>query len=261
MTRFAAVGDVHGDCAAMVRALDALVAVHGPVDFILAVGDTEFNRTAEDSSGVYGPAHWRRVGDFPAIIDGSIRLPAPMYFIGGNHDPYPALDAHGPGVWATTPNGHAVTFMGRSGVAIIADLRVAFLSGIYSCKVSEAIGRPRVSKKDRTYWTRSEVEAIYEAAVDQVDILITHDWPSGLGTDRRGDSCGHPTNRALVDGLRPQLHVCGHMHHSVAGRIGETNVVALNHSGRPGTAAVFDVTAGVVSRLDAPVNAGHHGQP
>lgn len=224
-TRFAVVGDIHGRFEDLANALDRVRDKWGLLDFILAVGDVEPNRGYEDHLGVVGPPRYRKVGDFPRVAAGDISLGAPLYFIGGNHDPYPALDQAGAGEWAP-----GVWWLGRCGVSKVADVNVGFLSGIYSRKYSDTPEMRRKDPKQRIYWHRSEVERLTRVARrhhGRVDVLLTHDWPSGVGTNRDGRPVGDPAVRQLTEAIRPRVHACGHMHHDHRARIGSTQVVCL----------------------------------
>lgn len=223
--RFAILGDIHADFSAA----DALIRRHaGPVDAVFSVGDAEPNRTEEDSRGVSAPSKYRKVGDFPAFAAGRREMSAPVYFIGGNHEPWLALDAHGPGEWA--PGFH---FLGRSGVRQVASLRVAFLSGIYSEHFSE-LDEPDASNpkrlKDYGYFTKSHIDALLDQAHDtKIDLLITHEWPAGLSYVHDGPiPVGSQDIRALTDLIAPRVHVCGHMHTPFRERIGTTDVICLS---------------------------------
>ncbi|WP_068928131.1 metallophosphoesterase family protein [Planobispora rosea] len=241
--RFALVGDIHADFTLA----DAMIRQHaGPVDAIFSVGDAEPNRDEAESLGVGGPAKYRKVGDFPRFAEGLQSMSAPVYFIGGNHEPWPALDAHGPGEWA--PGFH---FLGRSGVAEIAGLRVAYLSGIYSRHFSEPDQPPAVTPerlKEYGYFTKPHVDHLLRRARGRrIDLLITHDWPAGLSYRHHGKTpVGCDRIRMLTDTLRPQVHACGHMHVPFRERIGSTDVVCLSIVA-PGvapadTVAVLDLT-------------------
>jgi len=224
-TRFALVGDIHGNFEVLAEALDAARGRWGQLDVVLAVGDVEPNRGFEDHLGVVGPPRYRKVGDFPRILKGEIDLGVPLYFIAGNHDPYPALDEAGAGEWAP-----GVWWLGRWGITKIRDVNVGFLSGIYSPKYSDLLEPKRDHAKQRTYWHRSELEHLTRAARryhGRVDVLLTHDWPSGAGTNRAGQPVGDPSMRQLVEKLRPRIHACGHMHYDHRARIGPTQVVCL----------------------------------
>ncbi len=158
-TRFALVGDIHGRFEVLAEALDVARRRWGQFDFVLAVGDVEPNRGYEDHLGVVGPSRYRKVGDFPRVVAGDITLGAPLYFIAGNHDPYPALDQAGAGEWAP-----GVWWLGRSGITRVRKVNVGFVSGIYSPKYSDTWEPERDGAKQRTYWHRSELELLTRSA-------------------------------------------------------------------------------------------------
>ena len=230
--RVLVVGDVHGEFELLAEWAAAVRRAHGPLDAILAVGDVEPNRDEVDAAGVHGPAKYRKLGDFPLVHEGLLDLGAPLYFIGGNHEPWPALDEAGPGWWSG-----AAYFLGRAGVADVAGLRVAFLSGIHSPRITDVPDARRDTIRERTYYTATELRQVSRAgrAAGRVDLLLTHDWPSGIIEQDDGTSVGRPELRALSELLRPRWHFCGHMHYRHAAAIGPTEVVCLDHirSGPP----------------------------
>ncbi|MFJ5228258.1 metallophosphoesterase [Kitasatospora sp. NPDC088391] len=228
MSRVLVVGDVHGEFLLLAERVAAVRAAYGPLDAVLAVGDVEANRDEVDAAGVHGPAKYRRLGDFPFVATGELALGAPLFFIGGNHEPWPALDAAGPGEWAP-----GVRFLGRAGVTEVAGLRVAFLSGIHSARVTDAARPVRTSVRDRTYYTAAEVARLSaegRRVPGGVDVLLTHDWPAGLlPAGAPGERpVGRPELRSLVERLRPRHHFCGHMHRPLDARIGSTTVTCLS---------------------------------
>ena len=110
-TLFVIVGDIHGRFESLAEGLDEVRHRWGQFDFVLAVGDLEANRDRNDQMGVVVPGRYRKMGDFPRVVAGEIVLGAPLYFIAGNHDPFPMLDQTGPGEWAA-----GVWWLGRFGV-------------------------------------------------------------------------------------------------------------------------------------------------
>ena len=219
------VGDIHGRFESLAEVLGEARRRWGRLEFVLAVGDVEPNRDRRDQAGVVAPGRYQKMGDFPRVVSKEITLGAPLYFIAGNHDPYPMLDRAGPGQWTA-----GVWWLGRWGVTIIGDVTIGFLSGIYSPRFSELPQPCRKGPKQRTYWHRSELTQLTHTAKrldTPVDVLLTHDWPSEIGTDRYGNPVGDPSVRELVETLQPQVHACGHMHHDQQAKIGNTTIICL----------------------------------
>lgn len=81
------------------------------------------------------------------------------------------------------------------------------------------------SLRARTYFSRGEVATtLHEVSyLGEMDVLLTHDWPSDLVVGRGNDS-----TRDLIEAIRPTLHLCGHMHAWHEGTIGSSIVNALN---------------------------------
>ncbi len=219
----AAVGDVHGHLHAMVRLLQAWERGSGrKIDVVLQVGDFEAHRDEADLATMAAPAKYRKLGDFAAFYNKRARMPWPLYFIGGNHEPYGYLDRVWAGVLADN-----IHYLGRAGVLELGGLRIAGLSAIFRPELltvrrpgPEEIGER--SNKAYIGFTETEVDAML--ALDHVDVLLLHDWPAGLvrGEDmaamraraaRLGyDEIGNDYARLVVEALRPRLVLCGHMH-------------------------------------------------
>ncbi|MGH2543604.1 MAG: metallophosphoesterase [Ardenticatenaceae bacterium] len=228
---FAAAGDIHGDHAALVARLDETIERLGaPLDFILHVGDFEPVRDESDLLTMSGPDQRRQLGSFHRVLSGELRYPAEVLFIGGNHEPYAWLEEF--------PDGGEIApgiyYMGRASVIVRADLRIAGLTGIHSPKRYD-LPMPanwterKTTLKEPTYFRKPHVDKLLAAG--PVDILLTHDWPSG----HFGPFGNWPT-RALLDTLQPRLHLAGHIHRPARKTIihptgRETLFIALNHVG------------------------------
>ena len=90
-TTFLAIGDVHGKWQCVVHAISEASEILGQVpDMVLEVGDAEALRDETDLETVHVPNKYRSMGAFSALAPGD--LACPVYFIGGNHEPYEALD-------------------------------------------------------------------------------------------------------------------------------------------------------------------------
>ncbi len=240
--RFVALGDLHGSFARAAEAMHEASEILGGLDLALCVGDAEANRNAKDAAGVAtGRGHRRWVGEFPMVLRGEVLLPAPLYFIGGDHEPWATLDAQGPG-----EIGGSVHFMGRAGVREISGMNIAFISGIRGA-ASEGDMFSRHGRDERACWVRAEMIALERAIAkrDRIDIMMTHDWPDEvLGEDGDADLA----RIGLSSGA--QLHLCGHRHRSTTGSYGETEVLALSEiTGDQGWAAFKRMRNGRVERV------------
>jgi lariat debranching enzyme len=242
IVRFVALGDLHGSFAHAAEAMHAAADELGGLDLALCVGDAEANRNAKDAAGVAtGRGHRRWVGEFPMVLRGEIDFPAPLYFIGGDHEPWATLDAQGPG-----EIGGGVHFMGRAGVREIGGLNIAFISGVRG-PASEGDMFSRHGRDERACWVRAEMIALERAIAkrDRIDIMMSHDWPHEvLGEDGDEDLA----RIGLASGAR--LHLCGHRHRPMAGLYGETEVLALSEiTGEEGWAAFKRLRNGTMERV------------
>jgi lariat debranching enzyme len=264
---FAVVGDVHGEMHAMVRRLAAWEKrARRALAFVLQVGDFEPHRDAEDLATMAAPAKYKVLGDFPDYVAGRAAFPWPVYFIGGNHEPYGFLDAE--------PDGFELVancrYLGRVGVVEPHGLRVAGLSGIYRDEAFGVIRPPvaslgAVSNKAFAYFNERDVERALD--LERADVLLLHDWPADVvdpadaaafeqqRRSMRYDAVGNEYARLLVDGLRPRLVACGHLHKAyravVRHATGEvTRVCCLANVAQGGASvAVFRAADGAIEEI------------
>jgi Icc-related predicted phosphoesterase len=262
-TIFAAVGDVHGHMHQMVRVVEAAAQAAGVTPaFVLQVGDFEPHRDAADLATMAAPARFRELGDFADFATGKAQFPWPIWFIGGNHEPYGFLDR----VPAGTEVAANCVWMGRAQRHIIGPLSVAGLSGV---EVEGAINTPRppieviekTRKKAYIHFTEDEIAALLSD--EPVDVLLVHDWPRGAYTGdagrRRADDAkrvGNPWARLLVDTLRPKLVLGGHLHWRHRSVIGTSRFAGLANvaAGLP-SVALFRHTAAGIEEIEIPVAA------
>ncbi len=265
----AAVGDVHGLMRTMVRTLRSWErAYRCTIDLVVQVGDFEPHRHEADLRTMAAPSKHKSLGDFHEILDGTLRLPWPVVFIGGNHEPHGWLEHHPEGI-EVAPN---CTYLGRVGRIESCGRSIAGLSGIYDPgsfetprPPVEAIGS--VSNKEFIWFKEFEVE--FALDLERPDILLSHDWPTGIvdasamaklmrvsKRAARGNP-GNPWARMLLDHLQPRLMFCGHLHARHTARIEHasgqvTDVVCLGHMRTHEKAlAVFSWEGDEVTRLDA----------
>ena len=213
--RVAFFGDVHGCVLHAFGAALALQRRRGiTLDALIQVGDLgaypgpERWDEAGRRFGANGPAQWdffRLLDPTPELADAlraALGQLPPLTFVSGNHEDHEwlaALHAAGdPAVTPVDPLG-ACHHVACGSIIELAGQRTAFLGRI------EAPGKMDLDP--------AAYDRLMSAAPGDVDILITHDGPYGMSTDRRGDPQGSPKLTALIDHLRPRLHVSGHYHH------------------------------------------------
>ncbi|WP_438039799.1 metallophosphoesterase [Sorangium sp. So ce128] len=239
-TIVAVVGDVHGAMHSMVELLDAWEHRHRRhIDFVLQVGDFEPHRHEDDLATASLPQKYRDLGDFWAFDQGMASFEWPIYFIGGNHEPYGFLDQFPKG-GELAPNCY---YLGRVGRVEVAGLRVVGLSGIYS--EGALAWRPPLreikSQKKKLFAYYTEDEVMKAASYGSCDILVLHEWPrgaiepeqeaelAGMRRAHRPEQVGSELARLVVDSLRPKLVVAGHMHWRHRSRIGPSAFAAMGH--------------------------------
>jgi lariat debranching enzyme len=238
---FAVVGDVHGHIHATVKLLKKWQSIaKQEFDFVLQVGDFEPNRNEADLLTMAAPKKYKKLGDFPDYYHGKATFPWPIYFIGGNHEPYGFLDR--------SPNGAKIAenfyYLGRVGSKVIEGIKIVGLSGIYQ-ESNFLISRPNVeniserSNKDYIYFNDEDVIRLLD--YQKVDILLLHDWPAHIiestDIDRfkkilfniKFTGIGNEYARMLVDLLAPKLVFCGHMHYKYQTQIvtGESRKIEI----------------------------------
>jgi len=217
-TFFAAVGDVHGHFYAMLGLLQAWEFKTGlSLSFVLQVGDCEPHRHEEDVATMESPARYRKVGDFPDFWRDRARFPQPFWFIGGNHEPHGFLEQM-PSGGQVARNCH---YLGRVGKTTLAGLKVVGLSGIYRPEQFRGLRPPLSqihSRSPKAYIGFNEAEVAIALEYQTADILLLHDWPSGIfqpdnPEELRGyENVGNEYARLVTEALQPKLLLCGHMH-------------------------------------------------
>lgn len=218
---FLAIGDVHGHFDSVIEAIEVASLVEGrPPQLVFLVGDAEPIRDEVDLAGVYATEKRRSMGNFTALIPDD--LGAPVYFIGGNHDPYPALDdTTGPYPCPWGESGD-VYYLGRVGAQSLNGLSIAWISGIDSPGADPRLRAQSI--REATFFSEDELVTLERQCriLGHVDVLITHEWASGLHGDR-----GSKVLRGLIERVQPSLQICGHLHRVIEANIGVTRVEAL----------------------------------
>jgi hypothetical protein len=213
---FGALGDIHGDFAAVRRIMN----VHTDVPFWLCVGDVA------DADGRYEP------------------FPSPLYWIKGNNDNFDAIaeaSHNGPPHMVLQnlfyiPNGQPIDvggpFMG--GHLRVAGLGGTFAPTMYETRAGDLPHPKKGSAKAteladrRRHFVREEVDACKR--IQGVDVLLTHEAPRPFRVGRM-DAGKTPINEVLA-AMKPRLHLFGHHHRFAEADVKGVRSVCLDLVGR-----------------------------
>lgn len=259
---FAAVGDVHGNMHLMVKLLtDWEEKTNKQLAFVLQVGDFEPHRDEVDLTTTPGPQKYRKLGDFPDFYTGKAVFPWSVWFIAGNHEPYGFIDQ--------IPQGGKIAnncyYLGRVGTVTLSGLKVVGVSGIYDPEIFET-ERPDISligeSSRKKYVGFTEAEITQGIDFSSADILLLHDWPSGIINPTEAAKfgwvreVGNEYARLLVEFLQPKLVLCGHMHQSYRTQIPLSHGVAdicclANVKLGQDRMGFFTFTEGIIAGRDA----------
>jgi Icc-related predicted phosphoesterase len=223
----AAVGDVHGSMHAMIRRINLKAeSEDAEIAFVLSTGDFEPIRDQLDMDSMACPKKFRVMGDYLDFHEKRAFFPWPLYFIGGNHEPYRHLEEF--------PNGgmlaHNCNYLGRSGQVILEGVRITYVTGVFSPTyfqpadelVRNIEGRKRrnisLPRKYYTYYTKDHID--HAASFGKSDILMTHEWPlMSVNTPRGLMDIGSEPLMDLATSIHPKIVISGHMHYPLQSTI------------------------------------------
>ena len=178
--RLAVLGDFHGHTK--VPAFRQFLAEARP-DAVLQVGDCQYYEA----------------------------MPVPFYFIHGNHEHWPTINALRTGTLAPR-NLH---YLPDATPLVLGGVTILGLGGI-----------PRGdSTKDSPKFFN--VAAYERMAGMHADIVLTHDTPINYTTGRADPALTAQEYRLLAEIMAPRLWFSGHHHHFEAERLGPTTIVSL----------------------------------
>ena len=193
------------------------------------------------------PPKYREMGDFHDYYSGVRKAPVLTIFVGGNHEASNHSLELFYGGWVA-PN---IYYMGAAGVLRCGPLRIAGISGIYKRYDY------KTPHREQPPFNNQDIKSVYHIREydvtrllhirTQVDIGISHDWPSGVEwmgdseslfkmkpffeEEARSNTLGSPVTRDLVNHLRPSYWFSAHLHCKFA--------AIINHS-KPVTPLVGD---------------------
>jgi len=146
-------------------------------------------------------------------------LPVETWFVAGNNEDLDVIDALRDG---GTPPDVANAHLLASTAADLQGRRVAGLSGNYAPTKFD-LPRAELTGGRRRHFTCDDVARL--AAIEDVDVLLTHEAPHGLLSYGYDPGCVHVDD--LLNGLDPDLCLVGHHHEHADARIGGCRVVSL----------------------------------
>ena len=256
--RIAVVGCLHGNLKDVYDELAIIEKnTQTKVDILLCCGDFESMRNEYDLQFMSCPEKYKHLTQFMNYDPNGefFNQPAPYLtiFIGGNHEASNVLDENFYGGWVA----YNIFYLGRAGVVNFRGLRIAGLSGIYN-KFDYCRGHFEMDllKNIKSIFHVREYEIAKLAQLkSKIDILMTHDWPSGCVNRKdfnkitkvkyhwkeelKTNTLGSPASEYLMKLLKPSYLLSGHMHYTYFNDIKHsdsetTKFIALDKAGTKG---------------------------
>jgi|GEM_PF-5659650 len=160
-------GDIHGSLDCMFDRVSFIEKEKGiNVDLVVQLGDFQAVRDERDLKNIHVPARHRKTGDFCKYYTDQ-KVPRKTYFIGGNHEN---------NSWLSEYEGKSeiirnLYYLGRSGVCEENGMRMGWVSGNYSPKDYDRIGKAKYN-----HLTSNDLKAF--ESEKEIDMLFFHEWPS-----------------------------------------------------------------------------------
>ena len=146
-------------------------------------------------------------------------LPVETWFVAGNNEDLDVIETLRAG---DSPPGVNGAHLLASTVADLEGLRVAGLSGNYAPTQYDR-QREELEGDRRRHFTREDVDRL--AAVEDVDVLLTHEAPTGLIYYGYDPGCERVDD--LLDAIDPDLTLVGHHHRHREAEVDGHRVVSL----------------------------------
>ena len=189
MSRFGALGDIHGDFDSVNR----IMRRHPEVPFWISVGDLADD--AGNYQAVAAPLYWIKGNNENFDLIGSGRLPKNLHWI--------------PQAGVTRTHGIVVAGLGGTLAPTWYDTPAAELP-----HPTKSSARATALADKRRHFVREEVDAC--KALQNIDVFMTHEaarpYFVGGGSGRRGIDAGKTPVNEVLAAMRPRLHLFGHHH-------------------------------------------------
>jgi hypothetical protein len=240
-----AAGDIHGALNRMysdVLAFEAALGIRFAA--ILHVGDfgiwpdaDRVDRATRKHDGA---------GDFPQWYAQRRAAPRPTVFIPGNHEDFAFLT---PYTQPTQILPNLTYVPNGSSTAISVDgelLRVGGVGGFYGLS---DYNRPaaKLHDRERRHYCREHIDQlIRRSRHGHLDVLMTHDAPTGVRLPRHhgGEMISEAAGLAdLIEATQPRVCLFGHHHTRVDAEINGVRCIGLNKSPHAGSLVALDMAA------------------
>ncbi|KAK9385690.1 lariat debranching enzyme, C-terminal domain-containing protein [Lipomyces mesembrius] len=218
-------GCCHGELDKIYKSLQKLSV---PIDLLIIGGDFQAARNWRDLNCMAVPAKYQRLGDFHAYYSGKKVAPITTIFVGGNHEASNYLWELYYGGWVA-PN---IYYIGAGNILNFDGVRIGGLSGIwkegdYYKGHFERVPYTEGTKRSIYHIRQYDVLKLYQVS-EQVEIMVSHDWPAGvehfgrlnelltkkkfLKSDIDSKALGSPPAMSLLGRIRPRHWLSAHLH-------------------------------------------------
>ena len=232
--RIALIGCAHGELEKIydtVRLCDQKVVDEGQekIGLVICCGDFQSIRHKHDLRSMAVPDKYKEMGTFRDYYDGTKTAPVLTLFIGGNHEASSYLAELPYGGWVA----HNIYYMGLAGVVKFGGLRIAGISGIFKGHdyLKGHFEKPPFNNDTvrSVYHIRNlEIFRLKQLARNPPDVLLSHDWPSGIHNygdtrgllrrkkhfqdDIRNDRLGSRPTAEVLNVIKPRYAFAAHLH-------------------------------------------------
>jgi len=215
------------------------------IDLVLCTGDFECMRNEKDLEFLSCPEKYREMGNFHQYYNSKVHSPYLTIFIGGNHEASNYLEENYYGGYVA----ENIYYLGRSGVINVKGIRIAGISGIFN-KFDYFRGHFEKDENDikgdkKSIFHLREFEVAKMSYIkSHIDIFMTHDWPTNLINEKdknkifklrphfkeeiKAGTLGSFPGEFLLQYLKPNYFICGHMHFYYTTKINDTEIYAFD---------------------------------
>jgi len=215
------------------------------IDLVLCTGDFECMRNENDLKFLSCPEKYREMGNFHQYYNSKVQSPYLTIFIGGNHEASNYLEENYYGGYVA----ENIYYLGRSGVINVKGIRIGGISGIFN-KFDYFRGHFEKDENDikgdkKSIFHLREFEVAKMSYIkSHVDIFMTHDWPTNLINEKdknkifklrphfkeeiKEGTLGSFPGEFLLQFLKPNYFICGHMHFYYTNKINDTEIYAFD---------------------------------